>query len=526
MSATTMSAQPKRNKTLGALRRFDMILFSVAAIMLLNQVPITAKEGPSVLFWTVVLLIFFFIPYGLITAELGSTYADTGGIYSWVQRAFGGFWGTQVSWWYWINVGIWLPSVYLMFATLLRQTFDFRVGFWWTVAIAVALVWANFLINVISLDTSKWVTNIAAIVTVAIMLIIGVAGLIHVLTDGSATQWTSDSMLPSGTSYILVGVVVYNFLGFELMSSASEEMRDPQRDVPRSIFSAGVLIAAFYLIATIGMLLLVATDAFNRTNGLFRAFEVGIGDSGIASAAVMLLGIGALYCFFAALVPWTIGANRAAAEAARRGDLPPVLGRTSTRFHTPVAAATATALVGTLFTVGYGLVMQLSTSPKVETLFWNLFAFSTLVFLISYLVMAAAFLKLRYSDAETHRPYRVPGGVVGAWSVATLVFGFIAAAMVFFMWWPGASLARAGYQDYVIQVGVGMAIVLTVGVVFALLAPRWRRNVEARKQQQQQLVLPEHPELAADVSLEGIAPDDAADLHPDVSLETHQDATS
>jgi amino acid transporter len=501
-----------------------MILFSVAAIMLLTQVPITAKEGPPVLFWTVVLLIFFFVPYGLMTAELGSTYADTGGIYSWVQRAFGGFWGTQVSWWYWINVGIWLPSVYLMFATLLGQTFDFKVGFWWTVAMAVALIWINYAINVITLDTSKWITNVAAIVTVAIMLLIGVLGLIRVLTDGSATEWTGESMVPfrtedGWTSMVLLGVVVYNFLGFELMSSASEEMRDPQRDVPRSIFASGLLIAVFYLIAIVGMLFLLPTDGFNRTNGLFRVLEEGIGSSGVAGAAVMILSVGALYCFFAALVPWTIGANRAAAEAARRGDLPPVLAATSKRFRTPVAAATATALVGTFFTIGYGLVMEWSASPKVETLFWNLFAFSTLVFLLSYLVMAAAFLKLRYSDPDAPRPYRVPGGMVGAWITSTLVFGFIVAAMVFFMWWPGARWDRQGYQNYVLQVGIGMAVVLLVGVLIAMIAPRWRARVDVAVTE----AAFDHPEASAEVALEGIAPDDAADLHRTVDVDARVD---
>ena len=160
-----------------------------------------------------------------------------------------------------------------MFATLLGQTFDFKVGFWWTVAMAVALIWINFVINVITLDTSKWVTNIAAIITVAIMLFIGVAGVISLITDGSATEWTSTDMLPSWGSMVLLGVVVYNFLGFELMSSASEEMQDPKRDVPRSIFTAGVLIAVFYLIAIVGMLFLLPTDGFNRTNGLFRVLE-------------------------------------------------------------------------------------------------------------------------------------------------------------------------------------------------------------------------------------------------------------
>ena len=164
MSVTQQQPAARQRSRTGALRRFDMTLFSVAAIMLLSQVPITAKEGPSVFFWTVLLLVLFFIPYGLMTAELGSTYADTGGIYSWVKRAFGGFWGTQVSWWYWINVGIWLPSVYLMFTTLLRQTFDWKFDYWPTVWIAVGLIWLNFLINIVTLDTSKWVTNIAAMI--------------------------------------------------------------------------------------------------------------------------------------------------------------------------------------------------------------------------------------------------------------------------------------------------------------------------------------------------------------------------
>lgn len=513
MSTTpgTQQRSHAKDRKLGALRRFDMILFSVAAIMLLSQVPITAKEGPAVLFWTIVLLVFFFVPYGLMTAELGSTYADAGGIYAWVKRALGGFWGTQVSWWYWINVGIWLPSVYLMFATLLRQTFDFKVGFWWTIGIAVALIWINFVINVITLDTSKWVTNVAAIITVTIMLVVGVAGVLNLMTDGSATEWTSTDMLPSWSSIVLLGVVVYNFLGFELMSSASEEMRDPKRDVPRSILSAGLMIGAFYLIATIGMLLLVPTDGFNRTNGLFRALEAGIGTTGVAGLVVTLMGIGALYCFFAALVPWTIGANRSAAEAARRGDLPPILGRTSRRFRTPVAAALATALVGTLFTAGWGALVQLDAGATVENLFWNLFAFSTVVFLLSYMVMAVAFLRLRYSDPDASRPYRVPGGMVGAWITALLVFGFIAAATVFFVWTPGDPIDTT----FVTQMGIGLVVIVAIGAVFALMAPRWRAKAAD----------PEftHPEVDADVALEGIAPDDAASLHTEVRLDQSVD---
>ena len=59
-------------------------------------------------------------------------------------------------------------------------------------------------------------------------------------------------------------IIIYNFLGFELMSSASQEMRNPKRDVPRTIVIAGVLIGAFYLIATIGMQVVMPADELVR----------------------------------------------------------------------------------------------------------------------------------------------------------------------------------------------------------------------------------------------------------------------
>ena len=315
--------------------------------------PITAKEGPAVLFWTIVLLVFFFVPYGLMTAELGSTYADTGGIYSWVKRAFGGFWGTQVSWWYWINVGIWLPSVYLMFATLLGQTFDFKVGFWWTVGMAVALIWINFVINVITLDTSKWVTNIAAIITVAIMLVIGVAGVITVMTDGSATEWTSTDMLPSWGSIVLLGVVVYNFLGFELMSSASEEMQDPKRDVPRSIFTRGSADRGLlphrdrrHALPAADRRLQPHQRSLPRARGRHRVLRRRRRRRDGRSASARCT---------ASSPPWFPGRSVPTARPQRLRDVV-TCHRSSaapaSRFRTPVAAATATALVGTFFTAG------------------------------------------------------------------------------------------------------------------------------------------------------------------------------
>ncbi len=125
---STSTGQASQTTAPRALRMFDMILFSVCAILLLSQVTLTAQIGPSAIVWTVLMIVLFFLPYGLMTAELGSTYPDTGGIYSWIVRAFGNRWGTRVSWWYWLNVALWVPSVYLMFSVVLSPTCSSRTS--------------------------------------------------------------------------------------------------------------------------------------------------------------------------------------------------------------------------------------------------------------------------------------------------------------------------------------------------------------------------------------------------------------
>ena len=179
------SASPTRHPS---LRMFDMVLFSVCAMLLLSQVTLTAQIGPSAIAWTLIIIVAFFIPYGLMTAELGSTYPDTGGIYSWVVRAFGSRWGTRTSWWYWLNVAIWVPSVYLMFSAVLSAMFFPDLGFWPQVGIALVLVAANWVVNLVALETGKWVSNLGAILTVVVIAMLAVGGAAQLADGGSAPR--------------------------------------------------------------------------------------------------------------------------------------------------------------------------------------------------------------------------------------------------------------------------------------------------------------------------------------------------
>ena len=498
---TTAAARPA-----GALRMFDMILFSVCAILLLSQVTLTAQIGPSAIVWTVAVIVFFFLPYGLITAELGSTYPDSGGIYSWVVRAFGNRWGTRTSWWYWVNVALWVPSVYLMFAAVLKAMFFPDLGFWPQVLIAVALIVANWAVNLVALDAGKWVSNLGAVLSVGVIVLIGIGG-VKVLVDGagSATtfSWTTSSMIPTwSTAALAISIVIYNFLGFELMSSASQEMHNPRRDVPRTVLFAGLLIGVFYLVATFGMLTIQPVDDISTTSGIMDALQAAFG----ANPFTDLVGVGILYAFFAALIPWTIGANRAAAEAASRGDLPPVF-KHMTKRDTPAGAAHLTAIVSTTLTLVYGVLFWL-TDGSIDELFWSIFAFSSIVFLLPYLMMALSFLKLRVTDADTPRPYRVPFGRFGAWTATGLCLTLLTAAIVFFVVDP-FDMGSFDQQTFWLIVG-GLAVTFAFQEFFVARSPRWQAAAAAAEDETPAGL--EHPELLGDVTLEGLAPDDASAL--------------
>lgn len=457
-----------------AFRMFDMVLFSVAAMLLLSQLTVTASVGPTAIFWTLLIIVAFFVPYGLVTAELGSAYPDAGGIYAWVVRAFGNRWGTRVSWWYWINVGLWVPSVYLMFSGAISSMFfDGELNFWVQIAITVVLIWINYWVNARSLETGTWVSNLGAGITLAVIAALAVAGGIYAANNGSATDWSIGELLPTDTLPAFAAalpIVIYNFLGFELMSSASTQMENPKRDVPRTILIAGALIGGFYLIATVGMQLIFPADEISETTGLIDALQLGFGDSTAANVLVTVLGIGALFCFFACLVPWTIGANLAAAESAQQGDLPKVFAHRHPRRGTPTGAAMLTSIVGTVFTVGYAALFSL-TDGAIDDVFWNLFAFSSVIFLLPYIVMMLAFRKLRGIDPERARPYRVPGGKGWTLVISIVPTVLLALAAVFFVVNPyDFSWSVTG------SILVGLAIAVAIQEWFCFKAPTWTRQ--------------------------------------------------
>jgi amino acid transporter len=438
-----------------AFRSLDMTLFTVCAILVIDTLAPSAAIGPSSISWWIITLVLFFIPYGLITAELGATYPDEGGLYVWVKRAFGEKWAARSTWLYWVNVALWMPSVYILFASMFSQLFFPEMSLWIQIAIGIIMTWITVWIGTLTLDSGKWVPNVGAFIKALIMVVIGVGAIVYASKNGVANDLSFKNILPTWDAGLaFLPVIVYNFMGFELMSGAGGEMENPGKDIPRAIITAGLFIALFYILGTVGMLMALPMDQLGLVSGIVDTLHVLLGETGVGGLIVTVLGIGALFTFLANMVTWTMGANRTAAEAAHGGELPAVFGKEHPVNKTPVGAFILTGIVSTVVMVLYGFM-----AGSAEDLFWTLFAFSSMVFLLPYLILFPAFLKLRKVDADIKRPYRVPGGKTVAIIMAVLCEIFIIQAVVFFIWVPGQPIDWA----YALPVLVGVILTIIIG---------------------------------------------------------------
>jgi amino acid transporter len=451
-----------------------MTLFTVCAILVMDTLAPSAAIGPSAISWYVITLLFFFIPYGLITAELGTTYPDQGGLYVWVKRAFGEKWAARTTWYYWINVALWMPSVYILFAGVVSQLFAPDMSLLGKIIIGIVMTWVTVGIGIVSLDTGKWVPNIGAFLKALLLMVIGVGAIIYASKNGIANDLSFQNLLPTwSASAAFIPVIIYNFLGFELMSSAGEEMQNPGKDIPRAIIISGLLISVFYLFGTVGMLMALPQEQLGLISGIIDTLKIILGETGAGGVAVTVLGIGVLYALVANMVTWTMGANRAAAEAADENELPAVFGKLHPVNKTPVSAFIITGVVSTVVLVLYGLI-----AGSAEDLFWSLFAFSSIVFLMPYLGLFPAFLKLRRIDADVVRPYRFPGGKGLATIAVVLCELFILLGIVLFIWVPGQPFDTA----YALPILIGIAVTVLIGEVMLVAAHKEKGTIVSGKE--------------------------------------------
>lgn len=410
-------------------RLADVILSVICVVFVAEAAAPVASIGNSQYFWWGFMILAFLLPYGLIAAELGTAYAGDGGLYDWIHAAYPqGKWAARASWYYWINFPLWMASLAVMCPELLRDITGRQMGTIASLAVQLLFIWIVTLIACYPVCDSIVILNVSAVIKILLALLVGGLGVWYISRYGFVNDMSARTFLPSFdlTSLSYISVIIFNFLGFEVVCTFAGSMSEPKKQIPQSIVTGGIVIAAIYLFSAFGIGAAVDVREISVDSGLIDAVSLILGaDGGVLVGVVALLF---LVTLFGNMISWSMGVNSTAALAADHNDMPRIFAKRWAKNNMPVGSAVASGVVASGVCV-LGVLIEMVTPDS--SLFWSFFALNLVMLLLSYLPVFPAFLKLRRVDAKTPRPFRVPGSDAALRCIAYVPMALIIISIIF-----------------------------------------------------------------------------------------------
>ena len=410
-------------------RLADVILSVICVVFVAEAAAPVASIGNSQYFWWIFMILAFLLPYGLIAAELGTAYAGDGGLYDWIHAAYpDGKWAARASWYYWINFPLWMASLAVMCPELITFITGRSLGTFGSLVVELLFIWIVTLIACYPVCDSIIILNVSAVIKIVLALLVGGLGVWYISRYGFVNDMSARTFLPSFdlNSLSYISVIIFNFLGFEVVCTYAGSMSDPKKQIPQSIVTGGIVIAAIYLFSAFGIGAAVDVREISVDSGLIDAVSLILGGSGGVLVGVVALLF--LVTLFGNMISWSMGVNSTAALAADHNDMPRVFAKRWAKNDMPVGAAVTSGVVASCVCV-LGVLIEMA-SPD-SSLFWSFFALNLVMLLLSYLPVFPAFLKLRREDAKTPRPFRVPGSDTALKWIAYVPMVLIVISIIF-----------------------------------------------------------------------------------------------
>lgn len=311
---------------------------------------VAGAAGPAMIF-SVIIAGIIAIFSAMSVAELGAFLPQEGGTYAYAQKLISPFAGF-IAGWIWIFSNIFVgAAVSLGFAHYFVTLFPaVPLKF---IAGLICLIF--IIINYLGLKESVLFNNILVTLKVLILLFFVTFGLGY-FRPGNFTP-----LDPAGSIGILSGaaLIFFAYTGFARVTIMAEEVREPEKTIPRSIFLAlGISTLIYLLVSMVAVGLAGApalahsgsplADAIRRTGNYVAVFVISLGAM-IATASVLLTTI--------------MGISRIVFSMARSHDLPPLFERIHPRFSTPHYAIvlTGASMIAALLLADLALVVAVST---------------------------------------------------------------------------------------------------------------------------------------------------------------------
>ncbi len=454
------------------LTAFTLAMINVAAVVSLKNLPIMAEYGWAMIFYYCLAAFAMFIPTALVSAELATAWPKTGGVYIWVREAFGTPNGFLAVWLQWVNNIPYFPSILAFLAVALAFTFipDWQADRYFALAVVLIATWGLTLMNFRGMKLSGLISSVGVIAGTLVPGVLLVVLAVAWLASGHANElpFVASELIPpvdSLSQIVLAAGVLLAFAGMEMSAVHAREVKNPQRDYPKAIFLSALIILAVSVAGSLAIAVAVPKEKLGLVTGIFESFDVmftGFGIGWMTEIVAFLIAIGVI----ATVSTWIIGPSKGLFATAADGELPPTYQKLN-KHHVPRNVLILQASVVSIVAIIVFVFM-----PSVEAAFWILTALTAQVYLLMYVIMFVAAIKLRYSRPDVARPYRVPGGNLGMWLIAGVgALAGIAGIVLGFVPPAGMTVSIVFYEAFLIG---GLAIIILIPyVVHRLRKPSW-----------------------------------------------------
>lgn len=423
-----MISQSRRHYLSG----FALVMITIGSVDSIRNLPATALFGTSLIFFFVLAGIGFLLPCALVSGELASAWHSHGGVYVWVKKAFGEKLGFFAIWFQWIENVIWYPTIlsfvagtigYMISPSLASNRF-------FLVSIILCAFWGTTFINLMGMKSSAKFSNFCGvaglIVPMSLIIALGVSWI--ALGRPLQLNFTWHHLIPNlhqGNLWVSLTGIMMSFCGMEIATVHASDVKNPQHTFPRAIAVSTVIILLTLILGSLAIAIVVPNNSISLVAGIMQAYHAFLS----AYHLNFLLPIAALCLIVGGLggvSNWIIAPTRGLMIAARDGHMPRAL-HAENKHGAPKLLLLIQAVIVSLLSAAFLLM------PSVNGSYWLLNALAAQLYMLMYILMFAACIRLRHKHPEQVGAFKIPGGMIGVSLVAgmgiisclaTIVVGF------------------------------------------------------------------------------------------------------
>lgn len=450
-------------------------LMTTGSVASLRAAPSMAVYGLAAVFLYIVPAIVFLLPTALVSAELASGYK--GGVYRWVSEALGPKLGLLAIWCQFAMTITYYPSLLAFVASTFAYVInpDLANSGLYTAAMIIGLYWLGVLVSsrgmnaVASLASSGLI--IGTLIPGSVLIILGVAYLMG--GNNSAAPMDGSHILPAWAGISSLVLIVNNFLsysGMEMNAVHVNDMKNPGKEFPKAMFLAMGLVLLIFILPALAIAWVVPAETISLTAGVMQAFDAFFAYFGVAWLTP-IIGLMIITASLGGMLAWLAGPSKGLLMIGRdEGYLPPIfqkLNANGIQENILIGQGIVTSIIALLY----------AFIPNVSSAYWIFSVMTTQVYLIVYLLMFVAAVKLRRDQPDHPRGYKAPAltilCVVGFLSAgAAMIIGFV----------PPSQFGGGNAVTYALLIGGGLFLfgLLVPILILWLRKPSWKQPASAQ----------------------------------------------